>query len=512
MVYTIADKLDDNEVMTKYFERVKAADNDEENFKPHEKWRIWRNVLVLGFAFMIHFTAFWGASNLQSSVNADESLGTFTLAAIYGSLILSNIFLPTIVIKWFGCKWTVALSFITYVPFIASQFYPQFYTMIPSGIFVGFGGGPLWCAKCTYLSVVAEIYSQLSGIAAELVVTRFFGVFFMFYQFSQVWGNLISSAVLSSVDHSKIDNTSILPEATINNSLSIDVGEKCGANFYPGIAVQENPNLEPPPPHKIQLISGIYLACMIFACLCVVFGVDSLKRYNRKRTGSAHGLSGFKLLIVTLKHLYNPYQILVLPITMFIGAEQAFMAADYNASYVSCGWGISNIGFVMICFGIVNAIAAIFAGGISKKVGRTPMIIFVFLLHITLLISLLFWKPYSDNKIPFFVIAGLWGLCDAVWLVQINALCGILFPGKEEAAYSNFRLWESTGSVITYAYSPYLRTNVKIYLLIGLLIVGVSGYAAIEIVKRKAKKAELDRTKANIELVSEQRGHTELAG
>lgn len=84
--------------MDSRFQKIKTNE-DEEDFKPEEQWRIWRNVLVLGFAFMIHFTAFWGASNLQSSINADEALGTFTLAAIYGSLILSNIFLPAIVIR-----------------------------------------------------------------------------------------------------------------------------------------------------------------------------------------------------------------------------------------------------------------------------------------------------------------------------------------------------------------------------------------------------------------------------
>lgn len=68
-------------------------------FGTHEKLRINRNVLVLGFAFMVQFTAFHGAANLQSSVNSDAGAGTFTLAAIYFSLILSNIFLPAIVIR-----------------------------------------------------------------------------------------------------------------------------------------------------------------------------------------------------------------------------------------------------------------------------------------------------------------------------------------------------------------------------------------------------------------------------
>lgn len=72
------------------------------------------------------------------------------------------------------------------------------------------------------------------------------------------------------------------------------------------------------------------------------------------------------------------------------------------------------------------------------------------------------------------------------------ALSGILFPGKEEASYSNFRLWESTGSVITYAYSPYLCTDVKLYLLLGLLLIGASGYTAVEYQQYKNKHSEKD--------------------
>jgi hypothetical protein len=88
----------------------------------------------------------------------------------------------------------MSVSILAYMPFIASQFYPRFYTMIPAGLSVGLGGGPLWCAKCTYLTVAAEAYSTVSDMAADVLVTRFFGLFFMFYQMAQVWGNLISSA------------------------------------------------------------------------------------------------------------------------------------------------------------------------------------------------------------------------------------------------------------------------------------------------------------------------------
>ncbi|XP_030757292.1 UNC93-like protein [Sitophilus oryzae] len=385
------------------------------------------------------------------------------------------------------------------MPFIMAQFYPKFHTMIPAGLAVGFGGGPLWCAKCTFLTIVSEAYSKVTGISSDIVVTRFFGVFFMFYQFSQVWGNLISSAVLSSgesplaeiqsnVSFSNI--TEVFKEIVNISTPQRDSGDICGANFCPGTSLEAVPNLTPPSPSKIQTIAGIYLACMIVASLTVAFFVDSVKRYDKGRKGSGSGLSGVRLLAVTLKQLANPYQILILPITMFIGAEQAFIAADFNSAFVSCGWGISNIGFVMICFGVCNGLAAIFIGGIIKITGRTPVICLALSLHVALIVTLLVWRPSEQGKLTFFVMAGLWGFCDAIWLVQINSLYGILFPGKEEASYSNFRLWESTGSVITYAYSPYLCIDVKLYLLLALLIIGAAGYTSVEVIEWKGKQRQ----------------------
>lgn len=72
----------------------------ETDYDSKERFRISKNVIMIGLAFMVHFTAFHGTSNLQSSINADAALGTTTLAVIYGSLILSNIFLPMTVIRY----------------------------------------------------------------------------------------------------------------------------------------------------------------------------------------------------------------------------------------------------------------------------------------------------------------------------------------------------------------------------------------------------------------------------
>ncbi|CAB3227172.1 unnamed protein product [Arctia plantaginis] len=478
----------------------------------NEKWRINRNILVLGFAFMIHFTAFHGTANLQSSVNSDAGAGTFTLAAIYFSLILSNILLPAVVIKWLGCKWAVSVSFIAYMPFIVAQFYPALYVLVPAGMMVGFGGGPLWCAKCTYLSVVAEPYAKLSGVSAEVLVVRFFGLFFMFYQMAQIWGNLISSAILSSSigDEPRLTNeTSSSVAAVFTNNTSphptIDFGATCGINFCNGNNLHENANLEPPSDLKIKVIAGTFLACMAAAVILVAFGVDSLTRYTAGRKTKCQGKSGVRLLAVTLKQLRHKYQLLLLPVIGYIGAEQAFMAADFTQAFIGCAYGISNIGFVMICFGVFNALAAPVAGTLVKVTGRFPVMVTALLLNLCLLIALLSWRPDPNQWLVFYALAAIWGTADAVWLVQVNALSGILFPGNEEAAYSNFRLWEATGSVLSYATAPYLCVRTRVYILLGFLLLGFIGYTTIEVMEYKVKKAHhLER---NFALVQEKEDH-----
>lgn len=89
-------------------------------------------------------------------------------------------------------------------------------------------------------------------------------------------------------------------------------------------------------------------------------------------------------------------------------------------SFVACGWGISRIGYVMICFGVANAIAAAFTGGITKLTGRIPIVVIIFVIHSSLLIWMRFWIAIENDAISYCLIAGIWGLVDGIWLVLIN--------------------------------------------------------------------------------------------
>ena len=121
-----------------------------------EKRRIYKNLILISFAFLLLFTAFGTTGSLQSSINDVDGLGTASLAVLYAALVLSCMFVPSIMIEKMTVKWALVVSVFCYSSYIASQFYPEFYTLLPTAVVLGLGAAPMWSAKCTYLTQVAH--------------------------------------------------------------------------------------------------------------------------------------------------------------------------------------------------------------------------------------------------------------------------------------------------------------------------------------------------------------------
>lgn len=62
----------------------------------------------------------------------------------------------------------------------------------------------------------------------------------------------------------------------------------------------------------------------------------------------------------------------------------------------------------------------------------------------------------------------------------------MLFSDQSEAAFANYRMWESVGFIMSLSYSPFLCVYSKIYILIGCLITGLFGYFVVEGLYSKA--------------------------
>ncbi|CAC5397843.1 Protein unc-93 homolog A [Mytilus coruscus] len=361
---------------------------------PIGKTKILKNVLVsIGFMFL--FTSFQSLSNLQSTLNKDEGLGTGGLSVVYGALVVSCMLFPSFVIAHLGCKWTVALSMWCYIVYMALNFYAIWETIIPASIIVGLGAATLWSAKCSYLTQLAVWYARLTDATEDDVINRFFGFFFMIFQTSQIWGNLISSTIFA-----------VTPGNTTEDL------DSCGANFDPTAPVANNSNLDRPEDEKVYTLCGIYVGCAVMAFFTIALLLDNIT-LDKKQAGDAN--ISVKLFLSTLKHWWQstPQKLLTF-LTIYSGIEQAFITGDFTKSYISCAIGIWNVGYVMICYGVVDAVCSFAFGRLVQIVGHAP----------------------------FFLLA----------------LYGYLFTNNTEAAFANYRLWESIGFILAFAWSGILVT------------------------------------------------------
>ncbi|XP_027699363.1 protein unc-93 homolog A isoform X1 [Vombatus ursinus] len=444
-----------------------------------------KNVLVVSFGFLLLFTAFGGLQNLQSSLNYQDGLGVATLSVLYGALILSSMFLPPILIKKFGCKWTITASMCCYVAFSLGNFYASWYTLIPTSMILGLGGAPLWSAKSTYLTISGNTYAQKTGKRGKDVINQYFGIFFLIFQSSGVWGNLISSLVFQ--------------QESTTGEIQEDQLMHCGASDCFTTSTPTN-NTKRPTNDLVYTLLGIYTGSGILAVLLVAVFLeqipnDQLENAEEKKKAS-FGLN----FLATFRHLKDKQQCLLIPLTMYSGFEQGFLSGDYTKSYVTCALGIQYVGYVMICFSATNSICSLLFGKLSQYTGRIALFVLAAVIHLSCIISLLLWKHHPSQMVVFFIFPGLWGMADAVLQTQTNAIYGVLFVKNKEAAFANYRLWESLGFVIAYGYSTFLCVSIKLYIVLGVLILSMVTYGAVEylehgkppetVAKKKESQAE----------------------
>jgi len=74
-------------------------------------------------------------------------------------------------------------------------------------------------------------------------------------------------------------------------------------------------------------------------------------------------------------------------------------------------------------------------------------------------------------------------------------LYGVLFEKHKEAAFANYRLWESLGFVIAFGYSTKLQVYIKLYILLSVLVLSMVMYGAAEYLEAKSSPGTPTATK-----------------
>lgn len=426
--------------------------------------RNFKNVLVVSIGFLSLFTAYGGLQSLQSSLNAEQGMGVASLSVIYASIIVSSMFLPPIMIKNLGCKWTIVVGMACYVSYSLGNLYPGWYTLIPTSIILGLGGSPLWSAKCTYLTILGNVQAAKEGKKGSDIINQYFGIFFFIFQSSAVWGNLMSSLIFG-----QDTNIADIPEEQL---------QTCGAADC-GLSVSSNSTTTRPEQKLVWTLVGAYIGVGVLAILIISIFLDNIDQ--KQASEFRENREPFCQTFLATFRLLKDWRLLTLiPLTMYSGFEQSFLSGEYTKNYVTCALGIHYVGFVMMCFGAANSLCSFLFGRLARYTGRAALFFWAALSNLACIIALLLWRPHPDQLPVFFVFPALWGMSDAIWQTQTNALYGVLFPREKEAAFANYRMWESLGFVIAFAYSTFLCLEYKLYILLAVLVVTMITYPIVE--------------------------------
>lgn len=259
-------------------------------------------------------------------------------------------------------KWTMILAFCFFTVYIAANFYPRHFLMIPLSVLLGSMAGPMWSAQATYVTTLALTYAQHRKIIFESddVINQFMGVFFGFHRSSQIWGNLISTLILSlngtelsgNSTHNSLsfwrgsryrhfmNSSEEVSLTSLSSSFWEDEVGQCGAkvcNYIDSVSQSSdemyssdvNELVASIPDATRYMLLTSYLACGVMAGVVVVALLDQI-HLGKTEADPEFSQSSWELCLATVKMLKDTKCLLLMPLVTFVGLEQGFMFGDFT--------------------------------------------------------------------------------------------------------------------------------------------------------------------------------------
>ncbi|KAI5063400.1 hypothetical protein GOP47_0021947 [Adiantum capillus-veneris] len=392
-----------------------------------------RDLHLLSTSFLFVFLAYSATQNLESSVNANGNLGSVSLGILYLSLTLFSVGAP-FPVKWLGPKKGILVGLSGYWIFILANLFPSWYTMIPASLFLGFTASLLWVAEGTYITSAAKGHALEKKVDEESAIGSFNGVFWSYFAGTQVIGNLLSLIILHS--EKGADATSTDSSFTTWPLLVTFLG--C-------------------------MFAGTSLACFLRP------QKDPLRQAEN---------SAVKFMSSTFGILLDKKLLLLLPLLVYSGLQQAFIWGDFTENIVTPALGVSWIGGVMAAYGAADAGASLLMGRLSSGLASASNLVFLGgVVQLMILVWLFLKQSYGSGAGGYLNIFGqaiMWGLGDASLNTQISALLGILFANETEAAFAQWKIWQSVATSFVFFATSSITLSSRITILFFVLLISVS--------------------------------------
>lgn len=275
------------------------------------KGREIRNSVIVSLSFLFVFTAYLAIQNLQSSLNQDAGLGVTSLSCLYGSIILSSILAPT-VMKVIGSKLAIVIPWVLHVVYTLTNFYPRFWTLIPSSILLGLMSGPLWTSQCTYITRHAYSLADESNKNEHAILSYLNGIFFTIYELTQILGNMVSSLVFYR-DSDK-------------NTTSETLHLSCGvADCFSEEGNATTTALVQPSHDLVYTLLGIFVVFDVMGVLLTSTFLPPLPKSSWSESYSTR-----KSVISCFATFGDPRMFLQVPLLILMAMEQAVLWTDFT--------------------------------------------------------------------------------------------------------------------------------------------------------------------------------------
>ncbi|KAK7087469.1 protein unc-93 homolog A-like [Littorina saxatilis] len=405
-----------------------------------------RTVVFVAISFHAVFTGYRSIQNLQSSLNEENGLGVISLGVLYGAWIFSGILTPTF-IRFLTTKGSIILAWLAHVLYTTATFYPAWELLIPASLLLGAVSGPLWTSQSLYITACGYSHAKTAVSNPYHVFSRFNGIFFAIYETSQITGNLVASLVLQNGLGNRSEEMNFF---------------QCGRGDCP--ASDNATDFEEPEDWVTDVLLAFYVTCNVIGIVVTYFFVMPLPKSDWSVVTSTK--ETMTSLFVTLRRTEI---ILLVPLFIFQGIQQAILYSEFTRSYISCPIGLHMVGFVMAAHGATTPVVTLLFSRVVRHTGRYPLFMLAGLFNLGLMVAMDMWTPDKEDVAFIFLAPICWGISEGIWMTQTNSLIAVQYPTQKEPAFALYHTSRSVGLTLTFALSSVLCASIK--LVVGVIFV-----------------------------------------
>ena len=289
-------------------------------------FRACKDLIVLTVAFWLVYTAATPTEMLQSSLNSEASLGIATLSACASMNFFNS--LSTKFIQTFTAKRTLLFGCTTHVIYITSNLYPRWWTILPAGCLMGFGGSLHWIASGHYVTMVTKMYADATDGDYNHLTSLFQGIFFVGFALGGTTGGIIASLVLQGgmdIQTGNFTDDSILKANSSFDTFlagNLTSQKSCGVLGCPW---NYDPQTSSAPRKTVQSLFAIFIAIDICAIILIV---TCLSTYKMDNAGVKEKFA--ETIKKTVRESCDPKLLLLVHCCVTGGVLQTFFTADFT--------------------------------------------------------------------------------------------------------------------------------------------------------------------------------------